>query len=380
MALGEAHYHLVGAGGDTTSAAAFARAADLDPDFVPPVIHLFEIAVARHDADGATMLAERVRATSPDSTYAGELDLLGRCLRDGPGAIDWAAEAERALLAVRQASRALAVAGSHPECAEGANRALLDVSGPSSSEGSGAVKVLSGLLVAQGRHADALAVVDSASEEQRTLGLLHLVNGMSGARMEGRDDAFAVWLPGYLESQFGPEYLMAPSASTLWTLGAWHGARGDAAEVQSIASAMERRIARDGDAISRMAFDALRGWEAFARSDTASAIRTWSDIEQRGSPADLAWDLAIPMGVERRFLAELLLARGEAQRAYDVAASLDHPQPVAFLVHLPASLDIRAEAATRMGRTGEAAELRARLARLSPSAVARDAARTHTPQ
>ena len=64
-------------------------------------------------------------------------------------------------------------------------------------------------------------------------------------------------------------------------------------------------------------------------------------------------------------LAQLLLARGQAAEALDVAGGFDSPVPVAYLMYLPASLSIRVQAAEQLGDTRLAEAGRARLAALS---------------
>ena len=61
------------------------------------------------------------------------------------------------------------------------------------------------------------------------------------------------------------------------------------------------------------------------------------------------WNPWEALGGERLLLARLLLARGEARAALQVASNFDAPSPVTYLPYLPASLELRIEAAERVG-------------------------------
>ena len=72
--------------------------------------------------------------------------------------------------------------------------------------------------------------------------------------------------------------------------------------------------------------------------------------------------------MEQLRLAEILLARGQAQEALDVASAFDSPGVLAFVSFLAVSLELRIRAAEELGNTGLAEALRARLATLRRNA------------
>jgi hypothetical protein len=65
--------------------------------------------------------------------------------------------------------------------------------------------------------------------------------------------------------------------------------------------------------------------------------------------AALTWNPWEALAGERLLLAELLLARGEALAALQVASNFDAPAPISYLPYLPASLTLRITAADRLG-------------------------------
>jgi hypothetical protein len=68
-------------------------------------------------------------------------------------------------------------------------------------------------------------------------------------------------------------------------------------------------------------------------------------------------------------LAELLLARGNARRAIDVATLIDAPEPAAYLYWLRSSLQLRVRAADQLRDARLAKSYRARLSQLDVDAA-----------
>ena len=79
---------------------------------------------------------------------------------------------------------------------------------------------------------------------------------------------------------------------------------------------------------------------------------------------EIAWDVAAPRGFERLTLAGLLLERKDFQNAISVANVFDAAWPSVYLLYLPASLELRAEAAAALSEDNLAAQLRNRLSAL----------------
>ena len=76
-----------------------------------------------------------------------------------------------------------------------------------------------------------------------------------------------------------------------------------------------------------------------------------------GCPPDVGWIVA----PARLLLARLLLATGRPAEAITVAGAFDHREPSTFLPFVPASLELRYQAARRLGRNADARQYAERL-------------------
>jgi hypothetical protein len=79
---------------------------------------------------------------------------------------------------------------------------------------------------------------------------------------------------------------------------------------------------------------------------------------------ELAWNPWEPLGFERLALAQLQLTRGDLADAHRTASNLDSPQPIIYLLYLPASLALRRAVAESLGVVSRVREYRQRLERL----------------
>jgi hypothetical protein len=101
------------------------------------------------------------------------------------------------------------------------------------------------------------------------------------------------------------------------------------------------------------------------RGDSAGALEQLRRLAPTAADgAALTWNPWEALGGERLLLAELLLARGEALAALQVASNFDAPAPISYLPYLPASLTLRIKAAERLGDSKLAERLRRRYAML----------------
>jgi hypothetical protein len=224
----------------------------------------------------------------------------------------------------------------------------------------GAALGLQGLLVAQGRDDEALALLDSlvASGISRTH-LLYVIDFAAGAPFEARSSATAA----LARELFGDHYERA-SSETHWAMGVRHGRARDAAMVETLARSAEAMAQQTGGRRDRLLAEALAGHLALVRGDTLEAIGRFEALRPTAPRDSLQWHFPEPLAVEKLTLAELLLSRGEYQRAHDVATVFDHPQPVIYLPFLARSLAIRLQAAVALGDEDLAARYSARLGAL----------------
>ena len=94
---------------------------------------------------------------------------------------------------------------------------------------------------------------------------------------------------------------------------------------------------------------------SLAEGDTAGAVHQLRALRPVSPRAELTWQPWASLAGERLLLARLLLARGEAREAVQVAGQLDAAEPVVHLLYLRPSLTLRLRAA-RMMRDDRLAE------------------------
>jgi hypothetical protein len=99
--------------------------------------------------------------------------------------------------------------------------------------------------------------------------------------------------------------------------------------------------------------------------DTAAAIQRFSELRTNSPIENVIWSYGDPQALERWRLAELLLARGQPLDALEAARIFDRPEPAMYVLFVPRSLELRAEAARALGRTDLAASYRERLEALA---------------
>jgi serine/threonine-protein kinase len=365
MALGEVYYHLLPADADEgeTARAAFERAHRLDPEFSPALVHLTEISIRQGDLARADSFLQAFRGAHPDSANLTTLALMLACPRRGPRAVDWDAAARAHAKELEQAAKSLSAGLTQAACAEPALRALLRLP-PADSLGGirwGAVLALQALLVGEGRNAEARVLL----REEYARGLqgvlrIYLVDAGLGV---GTDSEAAVVSAAIAAT--GP--LLSRQTSVLWDLGPWVWRRGDGARLDSIVTILRARLPL-GVPMDSVVYASMAGHAALLRGDTTAAIAHLRSVRAVGPQQELAWDLGLPAAEERLLLARLLLARREYGEAARVAAVLGHPQPVAFVSLIRASLEIRAAAARETGQTRAAAGFEARLADIARAA------------
>lgn len=372
MALGEVYYHLLPrrVGLDSLAETAFRAAVAADTGFTPPLIHLSEIASRTGRVAEARAMIDLLESANADSSALKHLLLMADCVERGPDQLPWADAVREGAVAVWQAARWLSGGGMQADCATAGFRAILEYADPDAvGLRWSSFLYLQGLLVAGGEFAEAAALVDSVAITFDQALSLYVLDTWAGAPMESRAPEMA----RLARSRFGPTHdgtfrgsPMGPGSR--WLIAIWHSYLGEPEGIadlrestSSIAdTATEARTARRARLFER----ALTGHLALARGDTSEAISRFRALGSTGTRSDLENRFEEPLAVERYLLAQLLLARGEYQEAYAVAAIFDHPAPVIFLPFLPASLSIRLQAAGGLRRPDLEAEMRERLLRL----------------
>jgi tRNA A-37 threonylcarbamoyl transferase component Bud32/tetratricopeptide (TPR) repeat protein len=358
-ALGETYYHLFpsGEGLDSLAERMFERALAHDSTFMSPLLHLGEIASRKGDYRRAQRFVDRLELIEADTGHYRHLHLMLECVRLGAEQMDWEDAARSDPVAVWRTAAQLAVAGSNMACAERGFRAVLSEPGASPSADWGSVLGLQGLLVAQGRDREAVALLDSVVEAGVSGALsLYVIDAMAGANMEVE----AQEVEGLARENFG-RYYERSGSSLHWLMGAWAVRGGYVEKVERISAALDSLAQDSGSRRHRLLADAVACHRSLARGDTAGAIARLRALSSTARRDVLLGDFVEALAVERALLADLLLARGEFEEAHQVAGIFDHPGPLMFLPFLGRSLEVRLRAAEELGWEDRAAEYGARL-------------------
>ncbi len=367
MQLGEVYTHLLPERGNPDSLAeqAFEEAHRLDPQATNLLLHLIEIRLRKGEVDKAAPLVRQFLAAEPDSLLAAQVRTMDACVRRGPARVAWQAEARAHPLSILWAANALKGAGAQLPCARQAFAAVLASDTATDERGESrrwaALVGLHGILLAQGERAQAVVHIDSAIARAGVGSSLYLLDAPLVPEL--RDRAAAVAQQD--RTRFGPDYLKCPFPVRLWELAVWEAHEGRANVAVGIARELDARAAKDGAPRDRLLARAVAGHAALASADTAQASNLFGGL--MGAPvavADLEWDEATPMGSERLQLAQLLLARGQYRQAIDIADVFDSAWPLTYILYLPGSLKVRADAAAALGDVDLASRYRARLAAL----------------
>jgi tetratricopeptide (TPR) repeat protein len=361
-ALGEVYYHKLPSGGalESTADAEFRAAQTADSLFLPPLLHIAEIALRRGDVADARVAAARYAVGAPAPEFAARLQLMLRCVED-PRGMRWAGAASPAVLV--GASKALSGGASQWRCAEGAANAVLQDATASLPERWGAVLVLNGIFLATGRGAVARALVDSVVASgiglARGLYILDAVAGGPMAQEADESDSIA-------RERYGSDYAGVRSTGQLWLLGVWNAHVGRPEPLRAVAHELAARAAASGTPTDS-AYAYAQGIStllALVEGDSARALTDLAAAVRVQPVTSIGWGLSEPLPVERIRLAELLLAQGRHGDAIAAAEVFDHHEPVAFLPFLVPSLEVRVRAAEAARSGTLAASYRERLASL----------------
>jgi serine/threonine-protein kinase len=336
MTLGEVRYHLF-ADAESLAAFAFTKARRIDPDFAPPLFHLAEIELRNGHTAAAAKLIDQFRRTDPDSLWLAQLSLTLDCLRNGPGKVDWAREVAAHPVEVVQAAKVMGSRGSHPACAEAGFRAVFTTASAPSGARWGAVLGLQGILTARNRLDEVKRVLDSAvaSGLMAAKGL-YVIHAVAGSGMDAQAGAVIAELAGDYDKM---------SPARLWYHGVWLAHIGDRANLSKVAAKLSHQAESSRRPLDVFAARSIAARLALLDADTSRAIALLEGIGPAGSGAGIEWGMEEPFGQEQLLLAELLLTRGRAQEALEVATGIDHPRPITYLVYLRPSLLLRIRAA-----------------------------------
>ncbi|MGH7514909.1 MAG: protein kinase domain-containing protein [Gemmatimonadales bacterium] len=361
--VGEAAYHLwpTGDNPDSVAHSAFRRSLALDPDFAPVVFHLAELAMVSGALGEADSLVKRHHALSADTAQQLQLELMLRCVR-GDRQVDWAplaAADDPGGIQLLAAGKLLAAGGRHLQCAEGAYQAALRSPAPDEDlrRRWNAALSLHHVYLARGERDRARAIADSVVASGVAAGRgLRIVDALLGMGSDAAGAAEIAWLEQSRDST---------SIRRAWWFGEWSSAHDDVERLDAVTHRIRVLAAGSGAPPDQVPARVMSARLLLARGDTAGAIDSLGAIRPLAPLGDLIYGYWEPLAAERLLLAKLLLARGRAAEALRVAESFDGERAVLDLAFLRPSLELRRQAAARLGDRKSEREIERRLAALS---------------
>ncbi len=354
-AMGDVYYHLLPAESplDSLAEAAFVEARKADPEFIPPLFHLIELALGRGELPRASTMLGVFRRSNPDSTWTLTLELMASCRGRGPAAVDWPAQVRKHSEEVFYAAKAFSAAGMHWGCSEAALRELLRSDSLAANYRRASLLILQSILVAQGRYQEAASLIDSAAARRMTGAKgLYVLDAVAGAPFEQKGRAVLDDL------RDGARTLQAPA---LWFRGHWYAHTADAPRLAEVTGQLQERARTSTDPSDRLLAEAMTAWLALTQGDTALARDQFRALRPAAGRTYITWGLWQSLAAERMALAEILLAEGDPTGAIDIASGFDHFEPVVYVMYWPRSLALRYRAATMLGQSALAERYAARL-------------------
>jgi len=361
-ALGEVYFHLFPQGARVPDAArkALEESLERDPEFLPPLLHLAEIALSRGEMARAEEYLSRVRRSEDQLDHIVRLERAVACAQQEFSLEEWRTAAALDPVEALMAGKFLAVGAEHPVCAERAFRAVLDQGGIDSGTQWGALLGLFCILAATGQDGAVADLLDGA-QERGWPGVAHLrlLRPLVGLRPGPGDST----LVRSVLDNAGPDYERIGARSG-WAVGLWEASQGRLDPLRGIAASLDRRRGDAGDRNFTLMSRAVDAHLARLEGRDRDALLLFGELYPNAPLELIDWDHWESLGVERIAYARLLLESSRPEEALAVASGIDHPAPLSFVAFVPESLVIRVEAAEALGLAAEAAGYRERLIKI----------------
>ncbi len=365
--LGEVYMHrlprAMSASPDAAADDAFERARALDSSAVILLYHPIHIRLRRGELASADSMLARFRAAQPDQTSLYELELAASCARTNALADTMRVNVQRSPLEFLAAGAALGAAGANLRCASATYEAIqaLDTAANDVADARRYVALAGGVTIAltQGDSARALEAVRRFEQRWPAVpGLLLTAASWSPvfatrAREAARADSMA----------YGAALATAPETNKIFRTALFEVATGGVARAALLQTTLAAHAALPDSQSLRWYADAIEAQVRLARGDSAGAESLLERVMAAPlTTENLQWDITASRGRERLTLARLLLARGRAQEAWNLANVFDSPVSMVYVAFLPASLELRATAARMVGDVASERQFRSRLA------------------
>lgn len=363
MQLGEVYTHLLPVSGalDSLARIAFDEAYRLDPQAKDLLLHSIEIRLRSGDTKAAAPLVHAFMSGDPDTLLAQQVKVMYDCTRGGTQGVQWSSEAKAHPLALLSAANQLKASENRLSCAMRAYQAVMTSDTTAAAAGrvwSSKVGLASGWL-AQHRTVEAIALMDSSIARGRGGASFFLSAGVVYPELRKRAREIAK----LDEKAYGPGYKGAPTATRLWQLGVFEAMEGRTSVSEGVMRTLAERAKVSGNRADVRLVQSIAAFNTLARGDTVTAMRMLEAVLAAPVPSDeIVWDLAGPRGLERLTLARIAFARGDYRKAMDVANVFDAAWPSIYLLYAPASLELRADAATALSDASLASRFKEKLA------------------
>jgi len=367
MQLGEAYIHLLPESGSTDrlARAAFDSALAIDPAAQNPLFHSLEIRLRSGDTRDTPQMLSAFLAAEPDTILSMQIGLMNDCARNPAVGSKWNRIAGSHPLVLLTAANALKGGGSRLTCAAAGFEAVFEHDTASGEEGESRRWIsligLQSALLAMGRASEAAARIDRS-----------IARGESGSSLFLQDAPYypelrerAASIAAEDEVKFGLNYERCPFPLRLWQLGVYEARLGRRNVAQAVARRLTSMADSTGVPLHRLLARSVTAHATLAAGDSVRALALFGAVVRENVPGpDMVWNLAASRGPDRLALAQLLSARGNFQKAIDVANVFDSSWPLIYILYYPASLEVRAMAADGLKDESMAGNYRKRLAAL----------------
>lgn len=359
--LGEVYSRLLPnvASGDSLARDALARARLSDHDFAPTLLLLEETALRDGDMKEALLLREELRNAGADTTHAMSRQMMFRCVRDGPAAVNWEAALKQDEMAVLSSGKLLAGAAAQPACAIAIFRTIVQADNATLNARWAAFLGLQAQLAATNQGSVAAREFARKEVADLPLRLAYLLVASAGIGFDREATAVADSAAATYE-RF--------SAPVLWHIATWEAHRKNLRRVREIAQVLEGKADSSGSRRDRLIRDAIAARLRLLEGDSVGALEMLRGLSPSATRIELAWQPWESLGPERMELAKLLFARGSLKEALGVAARLDATEPVTYPLYVRSSLALRLRIAEASNDPELAREYRRRLRQRLPTA------------
>jgi hypothetical protein len=311
-------------------------------------------------------MLRRFLAAQPETTLAGNVEIMASCVRQGASGVRWDELARTRPLPLVNAAFSLAAGGGHLPCSARAFQQILAIDTAENPDADGrrwsSIVGLQAVLLAQGRSPEAAEAVDAFNTRWQYGASLFLLAGPLDSLMGRRAREIA----STDSARYGATYARMPYNFRLWEIGQWKLHEGRRSIAESIANTLRQRADTSRKAMDHLLARSLEARVTLARGDTTRATELLRTIVPSSFPvAQLQWHEMAPAPAERLLLAHILRAKGDHLNASSMADVIDSPGASIHVLYLPSSLKVRLDAASALGDGRMQSMLRRRIAALA---------------